>query len=407
MTRFFCFLLLLLPCIAEAQVTIESVKGGQQRIPILMRTFQGPDDVRSEMQNTVQADLGFTGFFEFVEVGTLDSTRARAAIFAVMEDEGNALHGFIVDPAQGVEIASYDYEIMDNDYRDAAHRFSDDIVYILSGSPGLARTKVLFVRGESGGAKGLYTVDWDGQNIRSILSDGFLNLTPAWAPDGAKILFTSYRADNPDLYWRDIRSGEGGVVSNYPGLNTAPAWSPDGKKVAFVISKGSNSDIYVMNRDGSRLKRITHSPAIDTDPTWAPSGRQVAFTSDRSGSPQIYRMNVDGSDVQRLTFDKAYNASPVWSPDGERIAFVTREEGGFQIRVLDLTDQESYLLTVQSGNNEDPAWSPDGRYLVFSSTRSGARRLHVMDADGTNVRTLTPGNFGAASPCWSPRTNSQ
>ena len=56
------------------------------------------------------------------------------------------------------------------------------------------------------------------------------------------------------------------------GGNVSPAWSPDGSKIVFVSGRDGVSEIYVMKPDGSDQTRLTHLPALTykLKPHWRP-----------------------------------------------------------------------------------------------------------------------------------------
>ena len=45
--------------------------------------------------------------------------------------------------------------------------------------------------------------------------------------------------------------------------DSGPAWSPDGKKIVFTSNRDGNSEIYVMNADGSGQTNLTRNGADD------------------------------------------------------------------------------------------------------------------------------------------------
>ncbi len=296
-------------------------------------------------------------------------------------------------------IGKTEYQGALGNLRALVHRVADDVVYQLTGERGIAETQIAFV---AGGDKGrdLYACDYDGYRPRR-LTQGGLALSPAWAPNGARLAFSWLGTRGWSLF---AVSAAGGKVETLHsgGLNISPAYSPDGTQVAFSSSFEGNSEIYALPAGGGTPRRLTKNRAIDTSPTWSPSGTQIAFTSDRGGSAQVYIMDADGGNVRRLLYSFSYTDSPDWSPKGDRIAFVVRAGGGFDIYVSDVEGRDPRLL-VTGGANENPHWSPDGRQIVFSSNREGGRGIFVTDAEGLRIRRLSVPGPEAKTPAWSPR----
>ena len=74
-----------------------------------------------------------------------------------------------------------------------------------------------------------------------------------------------------------------------------PSWSPDGKKVIFSSRRDNNGEIYIMNADGSNPTRLTDNPAHDWDPSISSDNEKIVFFSERDGNQEIYTMDIDGS----------------------------------------------------------------------------------------------------------------
>jgi TolB protein len=189
----------------------------------------------------------------------------------------------------------------------------------------------------------------------------------------------------------------------FRGTNTTPAWSPDGNKIMFMSSMYGNPELFSADADGSHVQRITHSVAGSVSPTYNPkTGQQVAFVSDRGGLPQLYTMDIQGGDVQKLPLpDMGYVIDPAWSPNGQLLAFSWRRpNGNYDLYIMEMASHQLVELTRDVGRNERPSWAPDGRHIVFESTRTGTRQIWSMLADGTNARQLTTDGQNE-SPNWS------
>ena len=291
----------------------------------------------------------------------------------------------------------------DPNFRLAVHAVADELVRVVTGEPGMAASRVAFVL-QGRGSKEIYIVDSDGENVRRLTSDGSIALSPAWAPDGTRIAYTSFRSGRPMLYERELRTSRDRVISDREGVNITPSYSPDGRLIAFGTTAAGNTEVATFDRgQNCCLQQQTRGKRSDSlAPSFSPDGRQIAFESSRLGEPHVYVMPLGGE--ARLVSDyvyggRGYNTSPDWSPRGNQIAYHSRVRGTHQIIAVDLVKGTRRLLTNQ-GNSEDPSWAPDGRHLVFASKDRDGGGLFVLDTASGRVRPLLRGS-GYGLPDWS------
>lgn len=291
--------------------------------------------------------------------------------------------------------------VSSNQVQREIYAFVNAVIAYYSGSEGPFGGRVTFAARGAGGYKQIYTIGVDGSDLRAVTKDRTIHLLPSWGP-GGEVMYTSYRANNPDL-WIGSGSNAKKLVS-YSGINSGGALSPDGKEIALTLSRDGNTEIYIVDLKGDIIRRCTESNSEDLSPSWSPDGRQIAFVSDRAGGPQIFVMNRDCSNPRRVTMRGEYNVSPDWSPDGSRIAFTGRAGGRFDIFTVDPKTREVRRLTQAQGSNFDATWSPDGRYLMFASTRgSDGARLVLSTADGQIQHIISDEIRGVESPKWRRR----
>ena len=163
-------------------------------------------------------------------------------------------------------------------------------------------------------------------------------------------------------------------------LVTSPLWG----KIVFSSSRDGNPEIYVMGWDGNNQTRLTHNEARDSSPVWSPNGRQIAFHSRLDENLEIYVMDADGSNPRNLTRHPELDGSPDWSPDGKQIAFTSSRNGevAFNIFVMDANGRNVRQLT-RLKYADYPQWSPDGKRIAFVAALVNIGEVYVMDADGT------------------------
>jgi TolB protein len=401
------------PARTQTDVDLNIRASGNIKSPLLLGRFRGgpgAENLANGARDVARHDFELSGVFSVRDTEALSgkpepdpSQQGTVRVDGTVETSGSGLKftGVVHDMGTAEEVFRRVYPFARAELRAAMHRFNDDVIEALTGDRGIAETKIAFVR-HSGKYKEVWIADYDGENARQLTHDRSIALSPAWAPWGSEVAFTTYKRGNPDLYLFDFSRGASYPFSTRPGLNTAPAYSPDGKWIACTLTRDGNAEVYMISRDAQTARRLTRNQRIDSSPSFSPTGREIAFTSDRSGSPQIYVMDVEGSNQRLLTLEGKYNDSPQWSPKGDKILYASRHDAVFDVIVMDANGRNPVQITFQAGHNENPRWSADGRKIYFSSTRSGRRQIFIMNTDGSDVTQLTRGEE-SFNPATGPR----
>jgi TolB protein len=284
------------------------------------------------------------------------------------------------------------------------HRMADSIVQLVTGQPGVAATRILFV---NNGDKRIYRVDSDGYGLAALSPPNVLALSPVWSPDGSRIAYTELSGPQPGavVVQSVTTGGRLTVPTTNLGQNITPSFSADGRKLLF--SRVTEDGAHIYSADVAEMccvERLTAGRfAQNLSPVYSPDGRRIVFVSTRAGSPQIYSMAADGTDQELLVpFDFGSSGAsngPDWSPDGTMVVFHREYAGKPQIVTFDLASRNLRMRTSDN-RNEDPSFAPDGRHVVFVSSRTGRRQLHVLDLETGRIRQImTPGE--ARLPAWS------
>jgi TolB protein len=305
----------------------------------------------------------------------------------------------------------YSEDASEDSARQTAHRFADEIIFRLGGGvPGIAETKIYYVKIGGPNNKEIWEMDYDGANQHAITHLGTISLSPRISPDNSRLAFSSLGRDGFQIRMYSLLLGRQVNVGGSGGTNLSPAWSPDGKEFAFSSSRSGDPEIWISDANGSLARRITSIHGPDVSPVFNPkTGAQIAWISGRTGLPQLYVMDADGSAAQRMT-DGGYATSPSWSPNGQFIAFAWDRKygpgapGGQDIYVMEVATKRWIQLTHDGGRCDFPSWSPDGRHIVYANTSDGKdahMKVWTMLSDGTQKRALT--GPGADMPNWSWR----
>ena len=387
---------------------------------------------RQTFDATLYADLATAGIFDIVSKSLIPSgspgTPAEIQLQTYANPPANAAfvafgsigvnngrlvaNGFLFDDKNlqypQVLAKQYNEDSSDDQARQIAHRFADEIILRLGGgTPGIAETKIYFVK-KGGADKDIWMMDYDGANQHPITHLGSVVMSPRIAPDNSRLAFASLGKYGFQLKMYSL------ILSRYVNFPTgqnssaSPAWSPNGKEIAYSAASGGPFNIWIADSNGNLARRVTNFHG-DTSPTYNPkTGDQIAFISGRTGLPQLYIMNSDGSNVQQMT-DGGYVSSPSWSPNGQFITFAWDRKygpgapGGQDIYVMEVATKKWVQLTHDGGRCDFPTWSPDNRHIAYANSPDGKadhmRIWTMLAGDGSQKRPLT--GPGADMPNWS------
>jgi Tol biopolymer transport system component len=163
------------------------------------------------------------------------------------------------------------------------------------------------------------------------------------------------------------------------GRDRQPAFSPDGERIVFSSNRSGNVDLWLMDRDGGNLRQFTDDTANDWDPAFSPDGQWILWSSDRTGHMEVWMARSDGTGARRVTDDGEDAENPTMTPDGQWIVYASgnvdklgiwriRPDGSDATRLL----AGAYLL---------PDVSPDGRHAVCSTIQDLNYLLAVLDVE--------------------------
>ncbi|MBF0106028.1 MAG: PD40 domain-containing protein [Deltaproteobacteria bacterium] len=362
-----------------------------------------------KMNDLIRKDLKIAGFFNVIDDSLLpnkdsDVEQINFEKWQALE-VGALVKGIVTKPEKGgktIQLKLYhigekkmilgkQYTVDNENYIDAVHRFVDDMMEVLTGVAGPFDSKVVASCGKPFKRR-IGTFDIDSSRRGGVVKAGINDISPAWAPNGKQIAYTSFTSRYPEIYI------SGRKITNFKSTTITPAWTPDGSKLIVASAFTGDTELYLISQSGRVLRQITKSPNIDLDPAVSADGR-LLFASERAGGLQIFLTSLDGGGVSQVTYTGYQNLQPDWSPDGSKITFCGKDQGAFDIFVMEADGSNILRLTRGEGNNESPVWAPDSRYIAFYSSRGG---IFVMLDDGTN-QTLIEKSESCINLDWGPR----
>ena len=279
----------------------------------------------------------------------------------------------------------------------------------------------------------IYTMTVNGENIEPIpFTDGAFTCS-YYSLDNSQIFFSStmqdgvgcpivYKDPNPRKYIWPLRNfdiytmhnnGEIENLTNSEGYDAEATIHPIEEKIIFTSLRDGDIDLYEMDYDGKNLKKITSEFGYDGGAFYSPDGTQIVWRAWYPNTDQdiekwniniknkyieavpldLYIAQRDGSNKKRLTNNGATNWSPSWHPSGKYIVFSSNMDDWLEEHDSFGPNFELYMIELETGNLERltfnetfdsfPVFSSDGSKIVYSSNRNreNKRQTNIFISD--------------------------
>jgi Tol biopolymer transport system component len=87
--------------------------------------------------------------------------------------------------------------------------------------------------------------------------------------------------DTFDIFQADMEGAIQNQLTNTPGYDAEATISPNGDKIIFTSTRDGDPEIYVMDLDGGNQTRLTFEKGYDGGPFFSPDGSKIVFRDKR------------------------------------------------------------------------------------------------------------------------------
>jgi aminopeptidase YwaD len=232
-------------------------------------------------------------------------------------------------------------------------------------------------------------------------------------PEGDRIIYSSTQAasdscppppdytqgyvwaiyDSYDIWEANPDGTNAKKLTESPGYDAEATWCHRGGKLVFTSMRDGDLDLYVMD-EGGQVKRMTKLPGYDGGAFFSPDCSQIVWRASRPtgkaldeyndllkhrlvrpGALELWVMRADGTGAKQITQNGAANFCPTFLADGHRIIYASNVGASpreFDLWIADTRGGAPERITTAPGFDGFPHFSPDGQFLVWASNRAEA-----------------------------------
>lgn len=193
----------------------------------------------------------------------------------------------------------------------------------------------------------IFSANADGSNIKQLTNSHGYDAEATVSPLGDKIIFTSTRDGDPELYTMNLDGSDQTRLTHECGYDGGAFFSQDGKKIVFRASRPITDkelqdygelvqdgmvrptalEIFTMDADGKNMVQVTRAGKASFAPFFHPDRKRIIFSSNMNSKNgrdfDLYIINIDGSGLEQITFNDTFDGFPMFTNDGKKLIFAS------------------------------------------------------------------------------------
>lgn len=196
----------------------------------------------------------------------------------------------------------------------------------------------------------IFVADTNGRIVRQLTNSVGYDAEGTVSPVGDRIVFTSTRTGDIELFSMNLDGSDIRQLTNLPGYDGGAFYSWDGERIVFRASRPEGNDLttyrsllannlvrpsrmelMVMDADGGNLRQITNNGAANFAPFWHPDGEHIIFASNmddpKGRNFDLYLIRRDGTGLTRVTHNETFDGFPMFTRDGRTLIFASNRHG--------------------------------------------------------------------------------
>lgn len=272
----------------------------------------------------------------------------------------------------------------------------------------------------------IYVANADGSNITLVSTGTGRTTCSFYLPDGDHVLYSS-TSNTPwcpptpdftygyvwpiykdmDIYVFGLTNGYRTKLTDNNFYDAEATISPDGRRIVFTSDRDGDLELYTMDLDGTNIRRHTYTPGYDGGAWFSNNNKMLVWRASRPAGDNLTdylnllslgivrpsQMQIYVQDVEQrgppliLTNNAGTNFAPIFLPDDSGVIFASNMNdpmgGTFHLYTVKLDGTGLTQITTEGNFNSFPMFSPDGKYLLWESDRGTTKQgdINIMRAE--------------------------
>jgi Tol biopolymer transport system component len=197
------------------------------------------------------------------------------------------------------------------------------------------------------------------------------------SPDGKQVAVerTDPQTENRDIWLYDTARRTSTRFTSDPGWEAFPVWSPDGRRIIFTSNRAGQFDLYQKAVDSKTAEELFFKTDGGKGPTgWSPDGRfLIYYTLGQPTHLMLLPFAAPASGERKpvpLIDTKFSSVTGRFSPDGRWIAYTSNESGKNEISVRPFDSAKGVPgpgdpIFISNGGGTTPLWRGDGKEIFY------------------------------------------
>jgi TolB protein len=102
-----------------------------------------------------------------------------------------------------------------------------------------------------------------------VTFEGSYNVTPRWSPDGRSFCFIQRNSGRYNVAIQDLGSREAVLLTD-GRIDSSPTFAPNGRMILYASEYNKRGILAAVSRDGRVKQRISDSGGNVREPAWGP-----------------------------------------------------------------------------------------------------------------------------------------